>query len=276
MDWNWKRMRERHRLASGAPEPDERFESRWTSVDGIRMHCRASRTDPPGPPVVLVHGMAVSHRYLMPLAALLADHHPVRVVDLPGFGLSEDPGRIEDVGALADRLVAWLRATGTAPAAVLGNSFGCQVAVDLAVRHPDLVRSLVLVGPTMDPDAPTMPRQTLRWLRGLPHEDPSQLPVILRDFCKAGPVRAWRTFRIALDDHVERKLPKVAVPTLVTRGAKEAVAPQRWVREAVRLLPQGEMAVVPDSPHDATYSTPKELAALVLPFLERNAAGRPR
>jgi pimeloyl-ACP methyl ester carboxylesterase len=40
------------------------------------------------PPLGQGHGLAVSHRWLMPLAAELAGHHPVHVVDLPGFGLS--------------------------------------------------------------------------------------------------------------------------------------------------------------------------------------------
>jgi pimeloyl-ACP methyl ester carboxylesterase len=40
---------------------------------------------------------------------------------------------------------------------MLGNSFGCQIAVELAVRHPDRVAGLVLVGPTMDSSARTAP-----------------------------------------------------------------------------------------------------------------------
>jgi pimeloyl-ACP methyl ester carboxylesterase len=101
--------------------------------------------------------LAVSHRYLMPLAAELAGHHPVHVVDLPGFGLSGDPGRVLGVAEHADHLAAWLEAGGLPPVAVLGNSFGCQVAVELAVRHPDRVAGLVLVGPTMDSSARTAP-----------------------------------------------------------------------------------------------------------------------
>jgi pimeloyl-ACP methyl ester carboxylesterase len=269
-DWNWRRMRERHGLAAAAPRPDARFDSRWTLVDGVAVHCRATRRDPPGKtPVLLVHGMAVSHRYLMPLAARLAPRYPVRAVDLPGYGLSGDPGAVLDVRALADRLAAWLEATGEGPVAVVANSFGTQISVSLAAGHPHLLRSLVLVGPTMDPAARTRIRQMLRWLRGLPNEDPSQLPIILRDVADAGLRRAWRTFGIALEHRVERDLPNVRVPTLVTRGSKEAVASQRWVREVVRLLPQGEMAVVPGSPHDATYTSPTELADLVLPFLDR-------
>ena len=58
-------------------------------------------------------------------------------------------------------------------------------------------------------------------------------------------------------------------PTLVTRGALEPVVSQRWVAEAVVLLPRGELAVVPGSPHDANYTAPVQLARVVVPFLDR-------
>ena len=48
---------------------------------------------------------------------------------------------------------------------VLGNSSGCQVAVDLAVRYPNCICGLILVDPTVDPAARTASRQILRWLR---------------------------------------------------------------------------------------------------------------
>jgi pimeloyl-ACP methyl ester carboxylesterase len=270
-DWNWRRMRERNRLAMAAPRPDAVFESRWTRVDGMRLHWRATRESRPGTPVLLIHGLAVSHRYLMPLAACLAERFPVRALDMPGFGLSGDPGAPADVSALAKWIAAWLEAIGEGPVAVLGNSFGAQVATALAEEHPASVRSLVLVGPTMDPAYPTKARQAWHWIRGLPHEDPGQLPVVLRDLADAGLRRAWRTFDIALADRIDRRLPRVQAPVLITRGAKETVASERWVVELDRLLPSTETAVVPGAPHDANYSTPAELAALVIPFLERTA-----
>ena len=64
-------------------------------ADGPRVatHDRCSLGSPDGTlPLVLLHGLAVSHRHMMPLAARLAGHHPVHVVDLPGFGLSSEPG----------------------------------------------------------------------------------------------------------------------------------------------------------------------------------------
>jgi pimeloyl-ACP methyl ester carboxylesterase len=160
---------DRYRLATSAPRTAWGFQSRWATVRGVATHDRASLASPDDTmPLVLVHGLAASHRYLMPLAARLAGHHPVHVIDLPGFGLSGDPGRVLDVAEHADHLADWLEAAGLTRVAVLGNSFGCQVAVDLAVRHPDRVCGLVLIGPTMDPSARTATRQILRWLGDTP------------------------------------------------------------------------------------------------------------
>ena len=204
----------------------------------------------------------------MPVAARLAADHPVHVVDLPGFGLSGEPGRVLDVTGHADHVAAWLEVSGLAPVVILGNSFGCQVAVELAVRHPDHVRGLVLVGPTTDPAARTASRQILRWLRDTAREDPLQLPILVRDLRDAGLRRVVGTLVHALHDPIEDKLPLVRVPVLVTRGSREPIVPMAWAATATQLLPLGELAVVP-GPHNANYGAAGHLGALVLAFLDR-------
>jgi pimeloyl-ACP methyl ester carboxylesterase len=266
---------DRYRLATSAPHAAWGFDSRWRTVRGVAIHDRASIDGSShAPRLVLLHGLAVSHRYLMPVAARLAEHHPVHVIDLPGFGLSGEPGRVLDVAEHADHVAAWLETTGLAPVVVLGNSFGCQVAVDLAVRHPDRVHGLVLVGPTVDPAARTVSRQILRWLRDTAREDPLQLPILLRDVRDAGGRRVAGTLAHAVRDPIESKLPLVKVPTLVTRGAKEPIVPMAWAEEAARLLPRSELAVVPGSPHNANYSAADHLAELVQVFLRKELRSR--
>ncbi len=261
--------RDRYRLATSAPDTAWGFRSCWRTVRGVAIHDRRSLARPDHTmPVVLLHGLAVSHRYLMPLAARLAAHHPVHAVDLPGFGLGGDPGRVLDVTEHADHLAAWLEVAGLPPVVVLGNSFGCQVAVELAVRHPDRVRGLVLVGPTTDPAARTAPRQILRWLRDTAREDPLQLPILLRDVRDAGLRRVVGTLGHALRDRIEDKLPRVKVPVLVTRGSSEPIVPSAWAQTATRLCPLGELAVVP-GPHNANYGAADHLGELVRVFLDR-------
>ena len=259
---------ERYRLATSAPAPAQGFQSRWPTVRGVATHDRVSAGGPSDTPLVLVHGLAVSHRYLMPLAVRLAGYHPVHVVDLPGFGLSGDPDRVLGVAEHADHLADWLQAADLSPVAVLGNSFGCQVAVELALRHPNHVRGLVLVGPTMDPSAPNALRQILRWLRDAVREDPLQLPILVRDVLDAGPRRVAGTLAHALRDPIEDKLPLLKIPVLVTRGSKEPIVPKAWAHIVTRLLPLGELAETP-GPHNANYIAADHLSELILAFLHR-------
>jgi hypothetical protein len=159
------------------------------------------------------------------------------VPDLPGFGLSGDPGASLDTTRLAAALGGWLHAAGTAPAVLLGNSYGCQVIVDLVARHPEVAAALVLASPTTDPHARTVSRQVRRWLRDAMHEDPLQAPILLRDVRDAGPVRVFATLRHAVRDRIEENFPTIAVPALVIRGGIEPIVPARWADEAARLLP---------------------------------------
>ena len=80
---------------------------------------------------MLVHGVAVSSRYLVPLAEHLAPRARVYVPDLPGYGLSDRPaGRDLTVPELADALLGWMDRVGLDRPHLLGNSFGCQVIVN--------------------------------------------------------------------------------------------------------------------------------------------------
>src|SRR5436190_2195210 len=110
-------------------EEDRRIGSRWAVVGGLRMHACAATdaVDGLALPVVLVHGLVVSSRYMLPLAERLADHAHVYAPDLPGFGKSDHPERPLDIAGLADGLAAWMHVTGIPRAALIGNSMGCQV-----------------------------------------------------------------------------------------------------------------------------------------------------
>jgi len=264
--------RRRYRLATAAPAPYGQFRSGLTAVGGTAVHARVGGTGP-GPRVVLVHGLAVSHRYLMPTAALLARRHRVAVPDLPGFGLSGEPGAVLGTRELADALGGWLDATGGGPAVLLGNSYGCQVIVDLVVRRPELAAALVLSGPTVDPAARSATRQVLRWLRDAVREDPTQAPVLLRDVRDAGVHRVYGTLRHSVADRIEEKLPLVAAPTLVVRGGVEPIVPPGWARRAAGLLPRGELVELPGSPHNSVYAAAGALAAAVEDFLARVPGG---
>jgi pimeloyl-ACP methyl ester carboxylesterase len=233
------------------------------------MHARVvSEAPSPSPVVVLVHGLGVSSRYMIPTIRALASDCRVCAPDLPGFGRSAGPRDALDIPQLADALDSWLDAVDLgAPDVLLGNSMGCQILVDLAVRYPARVRRLVLVGPTMDSHARTAPRQLARLALDSVREAPSQPFVVAYDYVLFGFRRFRQTFHHALADRVEDKLPRVLAPTLVVRGERDPIASQRWVAEFTARLPRGRMAVVPGAAHSVNYMAADALADLVRGFL---------
>jgi pimeloyl-ACP methyl ester carboxylesterase len=101
-----------------------------------------------GVPVLLIHGSAGWSGFWRDVTAHLAARgYRAIAVDVPPFGWSDrDPEERYDRVSQAERLAAVLRAeAGGAPAIVLGHSFGAGAATELALRHPEQVRSLVLV-----------------------------------------------------------------------------------------------------------------------------------
>src|SRR5947199_1657332 len=91
---------------------DEELVGRWTLVGGLPTFARVSATPLPAtaPAVVLVHGLVVSSRYMLPTARRLARYCRVCLPDLPGYGHSAKPPRVLDVPALADALDEWMQA----------------------------------------------------------------------------------------------------------------------------------------------------------------------
>ena len=254
-------------------EQDQRLGSRWVEVGGLRMHARAATDAALGAaqPVVLVHGLVVSSRYMIPLAARLAERTHVYAPDLPGFGKSDHPARPLDIPGLADALAGWMRATGLARAALLGNSLGCQVIADMALRYPALVARAVLVGPTTDRRARNVLAQLRRLLAAGPYEAPGLLGVQMRDTWSAGLRATLATARYAIDDRIETKLPALTMPVLVVSGEHDSLAPPRWATELAGLLPHGQLHILAGGGHALNYSAPDQLLEIVAPFLNQQS-----
>ncbi|WP_407531152.1 alpha/beta fold hydrolase [Methylobacterium oryzisoli] len=191
------------------------------------MHARVSLAPVPDNrlPVILVHGLGMSSRYMIPLAKHLAPSVRVYAPDLPGFGLSGKPRRVLTVRELADALAAWMRAVGIERAAFVGNSLGCEVLVELALAHPGCVERLVLQGPTPDPDARGILRQIAGFFAIAPFERWSLAWVALTDYARGGVRRYLLTLRSMIGNRIAEKLPRVAQPTLVVWGTRDYIVP---------------------------------------------------
>lgn len=119
-----------------------------------------------GPPVVLLHGLTATRRYVvMGSRALERGGHRVIGYDARGHGSSSsapEPGAYtyEDLGL---DLLGVLDAAGVERAVLAGASMGAHTALWLALKHPDRVSGLVVITPGYDPENHDDPRRLERW-----------------------------------------------------------------------------------------------------------------
>ncbi len=97
-----------------------------------------------GPTVLCLHGIGSSSAAFAPQVEALAGELRFLAWDAPGYASSADPAGPLDLDGYADVAAAVVRDRADGPAHVLGVSWGGVIAVRLARRYPELVRSLVL------------------------------------------------------------------------------------------------------------------------------------
>jgi pimeloyl-ACP methyl ester carboxylesterase len=132
-------------------------------ADGVRL---AGDEAGSGSPVVLLHGLTATRRYVvMGSRALDRAGHRVIAYDARGHGQSApapDPDRYEYSDLAAD-LLAVLDGAGVQSAVLAGASMGAHTAVRMALTRPERVTGLVLITPAFDPAAPRDDAELAHW-----------------------------------------------------------------------------------------------------------------
>jgi pimeloyl-ACP methyl ester carboxylesterase len=251
------------------------LEPRDVDAGGVRVRYHAGGD---GDAVVLVHGLGGAASNWVELVPDLVSRHRVLAVDLPGHGGSAAPRGGSGVSDFADAVAAVVEAEAAAPALVVGHSFGGHTALRLAERRPELVRALLLVAPAgigtttrlvqlavaaaglARPARFVAPFRT-RWADRYWYRRLLFRPWFVADaqavspratvgFLEAAPLHLdTRTAgRAMVADDPRQDLERVACPTLVLWGARDAQLPLDDAFEYARRL-HAPLRVVADCGH---------------------------
>jgi pimeloyl-ACP methyl ester carboxylesterase len=246
------------------------LEERWTEVDGTRIFYRAADAD--GPPLIHVHGFAISGSYLLPTARLLARDYTTYVPDLPGYGRSDSPPRALDIPGLADALMAFMDAIGVERANFIGNSMGCSVISSVARRHSERIDHAVLVSPAGGPHNMPFAKGAAQLLLDGLREPPSMLRAAIPDYIRFGPLNAVTLLQALVQYPTLDRFLTMDTPTLAVLGSRDPLQPSRArVEEIAKECADWlSVAVIRGAPHAVNYGHADELAVLVRAFLERD------
>jgi 3-oxoadipate enol-lactonase len=259
----------------------------FADVNGARLYYEIAGE---GDPLVLLHaGIADSDMWEDQLGPFAACHRVIRY-DARGYGRSALP---PEPFSQRDDLLGLLRHLGVVRTHLLGASYGGTVALDVALDHPELVRSLILVGSSAsghqpaedvrrywdaedaalqrgDLDAAT--ELTLRtWLDG-PNRTPDQVAPTVRERVRAMQLRAYQLYVAGGDERppvspAEPRLAEVRVPTLIVVGAEDLPDKLAVADRLAGEIPGARKVVIPGGAHLVNMEQPAEFNRVVLEFL---------
>jgi pimeloyl-ACP methyl ester carboxylesterase len=244
------------------------LEHRSVVVDGNEIRYRVSGPVD-APPMVHVHGFAISGRYLLPTAALLANDFRTYIPDLPGFGQSPKPPQPLGITELGAALDGFLTALGVERATFVANSLGCAITAELIDAAPARVERAIMVGLAGGRQNRPLPRALLQMATDGLREPPRLLPVVAPDYLRFGPVRALRLFSLMTKFPAYERFLSVSVPTMVVIGSEDPLRPS-WKRiSAVMTDIPDDVTIVlfQGAAHAINFTHPRELASAIRQYV---------
>ena len=250
-----------------------------------------------GPEVLLIAGLGDPAEAWQPQLEGLADRYSLTAFDNRGAGRTPMPDGPLSATAIADDAAALLRALEVPIAHVAGFSMGSAIAQELALRHPEVVRSLVLVSTYARPDA--LFRAQLNFWRWLPEVAPSERAFFEAFFTWVYTPRAHadglvdqiveeamafpheqsvEAFQAQVDvclthDTTDR-LSEIGAPTLVLAGEFDTILPPRCGLAVAAAIQNARFEVMPGEAHQPFQEVPDEFNARVDAFWRKAEARR--
>jgi pimeloyl-ACP methyl ester carboxylesterase len=258
-----------------------------------------------GLPVVFIHGYAAMVDHWKRIVRPVASEHTFYALDLYGFGSSARPTGTPTKERWAKQVAAFIREVVGEPAVVVGHSMGGVVATEVARRYPELARGLVLVNSSGMQASERPPSQfdllmlaaigapllgetvanlftnplSLEWsirqgLMSAYHRKERVTPELIETFSaplrKHGASSYLAVSRNFQGLTIDAKAGEVMAPALLIWGAEDRSIPPSDA-EAIkkRVLPQAELAILPDSGHCPFDETPELFCDALLPWLAR-------
>lgn len=230
-----------------------------------------------------------------------AQTHHVYIVEFPGFGVS-DPVDGHPVLTAGASVIRFMDALGIDSAAVIGNSMGGVVGINLAIKQPDRISKLVTiggVGPNVFSPSPSEGLRLLqeftdapdrdklvRWLNSMVYDrslvtqellderweaaiDPEAAKTAAMMYSSAAFEMQQKFLASADIAPYWAMMHKVSCPTLLTWGRDDRVSPPDMAMVPMRLIPQAELHVFPNCGHWVMIEAKEAFESAVAAFLAR-------
>jgi 3-oxoadipate enol-lactonase len=253
----------------------------------LRTRSVAVETDGEGQPVVCIHGLGGSTNSWTPILPAFEGKRIIRL-DLPGSARSELSEQRASIDLYVETLEDVLSELAVSDAQIVAHSMGTIVAQHIAVKRPDLVRSLVLFGPLTAP--PEQARAGIRSRAALCREKGivglQEIADAVVKAATSGDTKAHRPVAVAMvRESVMRQTPEgyaqscealadaqaaeieqITIPALLVTGDEDGIGQPAAVKSMAERIPKSAVAVLTGCGHWATVEKPADCIAELRQF----------
>lgn len=222
-----------------------------------------------GEPILIAHGWGGSSESLRPLGLLLSVTNKVILVDLPGFGKSENPKENWGVEEYSDILIELLENLKIKKVIYFGHSFGGGLGLILSATNKRLVTKLILCNTALKRvnkksrvplfiKSILFRQKNLRiWLYRIffPNSDISKQPHLETNF------------KIIMSQDLSNYPAEITQPTLILWGEKDEITPLEWAKELHEKIKNSTLKIILGARHGLPLRSPGVVADEVLKFI---------
>lgn len=257
-------------------------QGKYASINGLEMYYEVHGSG--GTPLILLHGafsaIGTSFAAMLPQ---LAQGRQVIGVELQGHGRTADIDRPLRIETMADDVAALVKHLGFEKVDLYGYSMGSAVALNVAMRYPELVRKQVLSSVSYRLDGMhggydgMMAEIQPEWLHGTPwHDEYMKIAPRPEDFARL--VKQISGMTAHDQDIPDDAIKAIAAPTLILVGDSDIMRPEHVV-EMFRLLgggvngdmaglPKSQLAILPGTQHTGMVDRAEMVVPMVTRFLD--------
>ena len=253
----------------------------YAQVNGIKMYYEIHGA---GKPIVLLHGaFNTINTAFAQLIPALSKNRRVIAVELQGHGRTADIDRPFSFESMADDVAALLKFLKTDSADIFGYSMGGGVAQQIAIRHPEVVRRLIITSSVYKYEGWTPETRAILPMLTAEMFEPTP---IKQEYDKLAPdPKHWKEFISKMKKFVTTtydfgadKIKAIKSPTLIVIGDGDGVLPEHAI-DMYRLrggsymvdfgpIHAAQLAILPGTSHISVMMQTDWIVSMVVPFLD--------
>jgi pimeloyl-ACP methyl ester carboxylesterase len=262
--------------------------SKYVEVDGYAVnYFHTGRTTLPdvtpdvskGKVLLYLHDAGGNGHFAHKMLDLLSANHSPLSLDYPGHGRSSGTESLKSIPAYSDFIYAFWKKLGVRPAVLIGHSMGGAIAMDLALRHPEMVDGLVLTCTAAKfaiPDERVNAwKQVMQGRMGQSFTKDSCSPATPMSVVQEGWMEQIKTdprvryFDLVACQQVDltAKLGEIRKPTLVLAGQDDTTTPVAQSESLRGRIAGAKLTVVPQAGHWLPLEKPQEACDAIVAFL---------